>query len=234
MSALIISVTFVMLGAGTFSYFDDLETSTGNTFTAGTIDISLNTDYGTQVKTYDEPPHLDLKPCETGWLLVTIYNDGSNPCEVWKHLYDVECTENGVMEPEEDYYMANCIDPETGKNDIDTVIMYDLWIDIKDENGVLQPGWGYLIEESDGYYVDDIECHWIYLGILQPGWKMIVSQSYHMEAETENWAQSDLMTFSMDFFAQQIVGDPMPPEPTTTYPTTSSGVLAGYGRPVPP
>jgi len=81
-----------------------------------------------------------------------------------------------------------------------------------------------LIEESQGYYLTDkdtnpansemgIECNWIYLGILEPGQTIVIRQSYHLDADVENWGQSDVVTFDMEFFAQQTVGDPAPPAP---------------------
>lgn len=36
-----IGIAAAMMGAGTFAYFDDVETSTGNTIAAGTIDIKV-------------------------------------------------------------------------------------------------------------------------------------------------------------------------------------------------
>lgn len=46
MSILAIGIAAAMLGAGTFAYFSDTETSSGNTFTAGTIDLTLTESRG--------------------------------------------------------------------------------------------------------------------------------------------------------------------------------------------
>jgi predicted ribosomally synthesized peptide with SipW-like signal peptide len=43
-SMLIIAVASTLLGAGTVAYFSNTETSTGNTFTAGTLDLKLSHD----------------------------------------------------------------------------------------------------------------------------------------------------------------------------------------------
>jgi spore coat-associated protein N len=40
MSVLMIGIVALVAGAGTFAYFSDVETSSGNTFTAGTIDLT--------------------------------------------------------------------------------------------------------------------------------------------------------------------------------------------------
>jgi len=106
MSVMVIGIAAAMLGAGTFSYFSDTEIAKNNTFTAGTIDISLNPAAygGQQVETIEGD--LDLKPCQTGYTYTCLTNDGNNPCEVWKHINNVENEENGIVEPEQEYYNA--------------------------------------------------------------------------------------------------------------------------------
>jgi len=44
MSIMVIGIAALFLGAGTFAYFSDIETSEGNTFTAGTLDLQLSND----------------------------------------------------------------------------------------------------------------------------------------------------------------------------------------------
>jgi len=213
MSVLVIGVTFAMLGAGTFSYFDDTETSTGNTFSAGTIDIYLDPAGGQPVATVEGD--LDLKPCQTGWIDITVYNDGTNECDVWKHLFDVVCEENGIVEPEQDYYDDF---PDSVNWKISDWITYDMYVTIYDASGaIIWEGW--IIEEREQLNITPtIECNWIYLGVIPPGGYMYVEQSYHLQAEVGNWAQSDIMTFSIEFFAQQTVGDPAPDPPTPELP----------------
>ena len=416
MSLMVIGIAITLLGAGTFSYFSDVETSTGNTFTAGTVDISLNPEAydGQQVVTVDGD--LYLKPCQTGYTYTYLTNDGNNPCEVWKHINNVENKENGKVEPEKKYYAAH---PGSDTWLISDWIHYDMLvyrplgysfegttgvqsvsIDVQDGGGQVTwtidyPGeapydapttegnghWtvgliialdgdgndpAYQVHNNDGtdpnypwgtwlvspYYdgswhsgspdyentpvsdldwisctgdrynennpnglftitidkselVGDIhwalnlaigsgfystymtyeqmsypngeydwfdwgnpvvdmnisnyeaasiselikeipesagwfftykgpnvhpnnnnygvECKWIYLGILQPGESMIVIQSYHLDKDVDNWGQSDKVIFDIEFMAQQIEGDPMPPPP--------GPVLSGHGRP---
>jgi predicted ribosomally synthesized peptide with SipW-like signal peptide len=65
MCMLVIGVVSMLLGAGTFSYFSDVETSAGNTFTAGTWYLktsSLNPDYG--YDTTDSPYTLTASDLE--------------------------------------------------------------------------------------------------------------------------------------------------------------------------
>lgn len=211
-SVLAIALVAAGIGMGTMAYFSDVETSTGNIFEAGTIDLS-------------EPEVVeftisDLKPCETGYIRIKLRNDGNNKLEVWKHIYNIVCEENGIVEPEQEWYDANPgVSP---KNNIDDWIIYDLWIDannngILDENHVGEPENEpedvdtLMISEGDGRTIADVESYWIYLGQFSPGRTKTIVQSYHMKPETGNWAQSDTMTFDIEFYAQQTATRPPPP-----------------------
>jgi len=95
-----------LVAGGTWAYFSDTETTTGNVFTAGTIDISLDPAGGQDVFTLEDFD-IELKPCQTGYTVVNITNDGDNPCEVWKHIANVENREHGIMDAEQEFYDAN-------------------------------------------------------------------------------------------------------------------------------
>ncbi|MDI6631481.1 MAG: TasA family protein [Thermoanaerobacteraceae bacterium] len=60
-----------LAGAGTFAYFSDTETSTGNTFAAGTIDLTLN-------QSAPAPINLtNMKPGDDVSATITVQNVGS-------------------------------------------------------------------------------------------------------------------------------------------------------------
>ena len=62
MSIMTIGIAVAFLGAGTFSYFSDVEISTGNTITAGTINLKVDDKEGDAMEavvTID-----DMKPCK--------------------------------------------------------------------------------------------------------------------------------------------------------------------------
>ena len=100
-----VAVVVGLIASGTWAVFTDTETNTGNTFSAGTIDISLDPSTGQAVATVDGT--LDLKPCQTGWININVTNIGTNPCELWKHIGNVLNDENEMVEPEEAFYEAN-------------------------------------------------------------------------------------------------------------------------------
>ena len=105
LSLLTIAVVGALITGGVVAYFSDTETSTGNVFTAGTIDISLDPSGGQHDVTLEGD--LDLKPCQTGYTYSCIQNDGTNPAEVWKHIANVENREHGITDAEAKFYADN-------------------------------------------------------------------------------------------------------------------------------
>ena len=73
MSIMAIGIAALFLGAGTFAYFSDTETSGGNTFTAGTIDLTLGGTGATGVS------FTNMAPGDTASATIVVTNDGSLP-----------------------------------------------------------------------------------------------------------------------------------------------------------
>jgi len=183
---IILSITVVETAA----YFSDAETSSANVFTAGAIDITI----APGGETISLPALLeDIKPCTTKYITINVTNEfNSNPIHLWKKISNVVTEENNIVEPEQVWYDDNGIGAE-GKNDIDTVIEYDMAVD-----GEI------LIDINEGLTINQVKDYYIYLGQVEPGETVEVIQSYHMIAGTENWAQSDKMNFDIEFLAQQL------------------------------
>jgi len=95
-TAMFIANLFV--GAGTFTYFNDVETSTGNTFTAGTLDLKV----GGQ----DDPNVVNItlsnmKPGDdTGYYKWVLKNVGTLPGKVSVTFSVIINDDNGLTEPE--------------------------------------------------------------------------------------------------------------------------------------
>ena len=250
LSIAVIFIIAVVVG-GTLAYFSDTETTTPNTFTAGIIDIEVSEDSNIIVS----GEVVDLKPCMTGYKIVRIYATAdSNPMEIWKKvnvLTDADRFENGVIEPEQAYYDANSITSPPGKNDIDRYIHFDMWIESDPEStpGTVTFGDGdtWIIQETDGWLLtsnpntdetdlfdpavidptdNGVTGKYIYIGTLQPNTTMVIVQSFHMDASVGNWAQSDKISFTEEFVAQQIEGSTLPPAPGDV-----GDVLPGHDRP---
>jgi len=206
--SVIATVAALAIGA-TRAYFSDVETSTGNTFTAGTIDISVN-DQNPWIQKFTMK---DMKPSYTDYINFKIQNFGSapNPVDVYKHLIidkeetgaqtEPECTEE---EGTWDNSTKKCTNMQKPNDKISEAILYDLYVKVSNSQGKLI--WWQAIYTED-VTVAQIACKDIYLGMIPAGGWMEVKQSYHMNKDTTNWAQGDIMTFSIEVKAEQIQGN---------------------------
>jgi len=123
-SLLIIGLVGAFMGAGSFSAFNDTETSEGNTFSAGTLDLKVKYD-GEWI---DNPNlfHIDVTNIAPGWG-TEIYkwelkNDGSMDGVVKVCFSEIIENENGINEPEEEaeastFTPAGCAEQTVGISD---------------------------------------------------------------------------------------------------------------------
>jgi len=220
-------VAAIVIGATT-AYFSDTETSKGNTFTAGTVDIAVNGQNPWNEEGYFTIS--DMKPCQVEYKEFTLKNVGQNEVDVWKHI-DITSTDGGEMsEPEckaecelvsasgYNYDNGTCTCVGEDHQPVDNIaekITYDLVV-----NGET------IISEDDGVKMSNVNCCWIYLGKIEPQEEMTVVQSYHMDADAGNEYQGDQVNFTVELYAQQIKG--CPPAPGTECKIGDKD----YGKPV--
>lgn len=123
MSLMAVALVGALVSGGLFAYFSDTETSTGNTFQAGTIDIKAvvqpqyvdgeSSEKQVWYKDGEGRIFLDVKPCQTGYILYRITNVGMNPAEIYKYIIVDSIVNNEWVEPEclECAATAGLIDP---------------------------------------------------------------------------------------------------------------------------
>jgi len=220
--ALVIAAAVVisLVASGTWALFTDTETSIGNTFSAGTIDIAIDDD-----NPWSEPFTIaDAKPCETWYVDYVITNVGDNPCVIWKHLKDnvtsggieVYPVSGAVCSSEPEYvagggaFVAGVPDGTgyTETCNIGSQILYDLSVKIPDYAGMEtqnQGMWSQVLY-NENVTISTLWSDSVILGSLAPGGTMNVRQSYHLRPETPNDYQGDCLTFTVEFFAQQLQG----------------------------
>ena len=218
-SILTIAIVAVVGFAVTRAFFSDTETSEGNNITAGTIDISVN-----ENNPWSEPVTIsDMKPSYVRWTRHVVRNVGNNPLKLWKHIKDVTTDNNGWSESECSdangaWVAPNLCEGQESTDNIDEYIEYDMYIGgtvSGDESnnwlGGQNTGGQVVISETAGVTVANIESIFVFLGELAPNDdeeggpdEVVVWQSYHMKDETGNWAQTDEMTFDIEFLAQQL------------------------------
>jgi predicted ribosomally synthesized peptide with SipW-like signal peptide len=206
-SSLTIAVLALIVSSGTIAFFRDQEVSVGNTYTAGTIDIAVNGENSWAGNFVWE----DIKPGKCFDTTLNIENVGDNPLRLWKVIKCLDTEENDIIEPEQEWYNANPL--VSPKNDIDTALTYEMYVD------------GYMVVNTEsGITVAQIKDNYINLrpldfpftagekdGTLDPGGTITVTQRYCMPEDVGNWAQSDQMTFVIELEARQTdMTEPLP------------------------
>jgi len=179
MSLLVIGAVVAVIAGATTAYFSDTETTTG-TFSAGTIDISLDGQNSVNFAV------TDLKPSLTRWITFTVHNTGKNEVVIWKRL--TITSQGGGEHPDSE----EAEDPGDTINNLAGWMFYDLYV-----YGAPK------ILETQQVRVDNVNTVWIRLGTLAPEGDMYVEQSYHLRPETTNWAQGDVMGGRIDLLATQ-------------------------------
>jgi len=202
--------------AGTQAYFSDTETSTGNTFTAGTIDIDID-ENNPFTGHYDIG---DLKPGETGYMNFKINNVGTNAANISKRLYHFTHTDSG-----ENY---SCGDPINGNvssepecvkeiaighraDYVQSQLIYDLSVEVyagdDETNGPIW--WQTIYKDSDNKKLTDVYGGGksVALGMIPAGGHMNVTQSYHFNPNAGNKYQGDGLSFDMEIKADQLSQD---------------------------
>ena len=210
LSLAVIAVVSVVAVGATRAFFSDTETSTGDTFSAGTIDIAID-----QQNPWTQSYSIgDLKPGETGYINFDITNVGTNPVNVSKNLsafvntggevQNYFCSalqENTSSEPE-------CV-AETAlgvkKDDVQSKIVYDLSVKVYDASSQ-EIWWQDIYTDAEGKSLTDVygQDQYVTLGMIPVGGHMLVKQSYHFDPQTGNEYQGDTLSFDMTIKGEQL------------------------------
>jgi len=179
-SLIIIGILGFALGWGTYSYFSDTETSTGNTFQAGTLDLKVND--------FDDPVGAvvtldNMCPCQFEEVSVKLTNVGSQDGIVYIHITNVVDSEPTPDTEPEKKAEAPSFTPPT----IDGVIDPGEWDSFYLGTSVTNWEGGMSV---DVYGVADDE--YLYVAYVadmnQPGWS--VAESLGIGANFDFWAPS--------------------------------------------
>ncbi|MFA6394049.1 MAG: TasA family protein [Patescibacteria group bacterium] len=208
MSLSIIAAVGAVVVTATTAYFSDTETSTGNTFTAGTIDIAIDGE-NPVTKHFNIG---DLKPGETGNMTFKVKNVGTNPANISKSLYNFTKNDSGETylcpgaantssEPE-------CVaEAGTPKDDVETQLYYGLEVKVYADDGEITPIWWQTIYNVDPFntLATVYGAHlFVKLGVVPPLGHMTVTQAYKLNPDADNKYQGDGLKFDMDIKADQL------------------------------
>ncbi len=132
-SIMTIALVGALVGGGIYAYFSDAETSTGNTFTAGTLNLKVGDADPTTVSI----AVADLKPTDTGnaatWLTK---NTGSISGTLDVAIGSITNNENTLMEPES---AAGDTSGGATEGELGSFLKVAIWLDV-DESGAWNSG----------------------------------------------------------------------------------------------
>ncbi len=123
--ALGLLVVVSLLASGAFAFFNDKETSTGNMYTAGTLDLKVNGGDVNVKQTFNNMVPVHSQPRGT-W---TLLNDGSTSGILSIVDLSTKSDENGCLEPEKESGDTTC-DASEGNGELNTVLNIALFTDL--------------------------------------------------------------------------------------------------------
>ena len=205
-----------LVGGGAFAYFWDVEQSTGNVFSAGTIDIEVNEENPLESILVELE---DMKPCEYEEVFVRVTNVGTNPLNLWKHVGELYCdtgllaypVANPVCSSEPEYEAEGGPGAWSSIDNICDWILVDMWLDVNG-NGVYDAGDVMILPIEEEWPLSAIECDpvpicheaEVILLPLGPGETIVIVQSYHLHPDAGNEYQGDRCTFTITYYAEQL------------------------------
>ena len=220
--------------SATMAYFNDTETSAGNTFTAGSIDLQIDYQCGNNCyySSKDLGPgdtffsHCDVKPGDTGEVTIS-WHVTSN--KAWGRLTmsDLMDYEYGCTEPEEESDNT-CGNAGLGEGEMSQYLTFTAWVDEGDVKGWQcgdnHGGCTADSEEGDNIYngtydkyigqdvsVADFMANGIEIpDELNPNTTYYVGLQWNLPFSTPNIVQSDSMVASIVMEVVQSRNNPTP------------------------
>lgn len=198
-SVLVIGVVATMLGAGTVALFSDTEEVGQNTFTAGTLDLTVN---GQNPCT----EHITVKNMKPGGEIrnyFTLVNIGSLPGTITVEFSEITNKEHGRTEPE---IAAGDIYGDGGELGANLEVWFFSMKDgtpaVRMEDNVGNPVWSGTILNTLGgktFYVPQQND----LATIEPGETQICKIWFTLPEDTGNIVQSDSVEFDIIFHLDQ-------------------------------
>ena len=185
----ILSVSAIAFGA-TEAYYSDTETSTGNTFTAGTLDLNLD-GANTNVVKFNKT---NLVPGNQPTGTFTLKNVGSVNGFVDLESVSVVSDENGCNDPETEAGDITCGNPGAGEGELAKELNFTLFVDYNGD------GW---FSTGDKYVFNGLLSDFASVNLNEPlnagnELKLTGIVNYFANAN-DNIAQGDSVEFDMTF-----------------------------------
>jgi len=187
-----IALVGALIGSGVYAYFSDIESSTENTFTAGTLDLEFTdssedgTDGETQTWVFT-----DMKPTDTGGATLTV-NSKAGSIDGFIDLSSISVTDDEGTNPESE---------TSGGNDLSDLLMVHMFFDV-DGDGVYDVGDG----DTDIYGTSASYAQFSSIAsaydtdyALSGGGTIYITLNFNWPSSAnDNDAQGDVTTFTFD------------------------------------
>jgi len=170
-SIFVIGILALGIGWGTYSYFSDTETSSGNTFTAGTLDLKVD-GKDDPLGAYFEVSN--VKPSDTGSKDIVLSNAGTIDGKAYIHFKDV--TDSPGTTPESEPT------PDEGE------LSQNLKIKVSAGATTIVEG-----------FLSDIESNSYELGTIAGGGSLTVTIAWSIPSDVGNVIMDDSVTFDIEF-----------------------------------
>jgi len=118
----VIGVVAAIAVGGTIAYFSDTETSAGNTFTAGTLDLKVGNQDDPNIAVILD----NVKPGDTKYEYWTLKNSGSIAGKPYISFGSILNKENGCTDPERDLD-ASCDNPGDGQGELGSFLYTQMY-----------------------------------------------------------------------------------------------------------
>ena len=199
-SLMTMALVSALVGGGIYAYFNDTETSTGNTFTAGTLDLNLDGGNTNVVKfTVD-----DVKPGDSSGGTWTVANVGNIPGYLDLESIGVSEAIGTTTEPE----LADEVPPGTDTAQLGNYLMVHIFIDANN-NGSWDMG------ETDIFGTDAAPAaisgiagsYALDLSLTASGGTNYITLLWSVGTTVDNRIQGDSVTLDITFELQQRAAD---------------------------
>jgi spore coat-associated protein N len=186
-----------LVGGGVYAYFSDVETSTGNTFTAGTLDLNLDGD-NTNVVKFSVG---NVAPGESGNGTWTVANVGT--IDGYLDLESISVTEGTGTSTDPE--LADEGGPDTAQ--LGNYLMTHIFIDTNNDGGWDAGETDIFGTNAAPVAINTIAASYALNLSLTSGSTNYITLAWSVPGATNNVIQGDNVTLNMTFELQQQAAD---------------------------
>lgn len=196
-SMLVIGLIAGLVGAATWAYFSDVETSSDNTFTAGTLNLQVGDSDPTTVQVTLS----NMYPGQSGAYDWALKNTGTIAGSLDITFSNLVDDENGCNEPEA-LVDGTCGNPGAGEGELDTNLSLTIYID-ENDNDVYDSGTDTLVYQGDGAGIAGEK---LSNYDMAASYNKSIRLEYSIAGTVGNIVQSDSAGFDIEFELLQAEG----------------------------